>query len=198
MGPTPKPPWRLSNAAIMTSSNRKPSVGVLLLDAQLRLVHHTAEAATILGYPRKLREKLPLDAVLPATRSQLANPHTAASESLEFSSGRRRYRCRVFLLDSSGNGSSDRVDRLQPNVVVVLERVFTEAANIPRWSEAFQLTNRERETVTFLLEGLTSKEIADRMRISPNTVKSFLKLVMAKVGASNRTGIVAKILEKAS
>ena len=182
----------------MSHSNLKPSVGVLLLDAQLRLIHHTAEAAAILGYPRKPRESLPLDAVLPATRSQLAQPPTAASPALEFMSGRRRYCCRVFLLDSSGNASSSPVDRLQPRVVVVLERVFTKTANHTVWSEAFQLTNRERETVTFLLEGLTSKEIADRMRISPNTVKSFLKLVMAKVGASNRTGIVAKILEKAS
>ena len=38
-----------------------------------------------------------------------------------------------------------------------------------------------------LLRGLTSKEIADEMRISPSTVKSFLKLVMTKVGATSRT-----------
>jgi DNA-binding CsgD family transcriptional regulator len=76
--------------------------------------------------------------------------------------------------------------------------VFTQPADITRWSEAFQLTNRECETVKLLMKGLTSKEIADQMSISPNTVKSFLKLVMAKVGASNRTGIIAKFFEKAS
>jgi DNA-binding CsgD family transcriptional regulator len=36
------------------------------------------------------------------------------------------------------------------------------------------------------------------MRISPSTVKSFIKLVMTKVGVSSRTGIIAKILEKTS
>ena len=82
--------------------------------------------------------------------------------------------------------------------MVVLDRVFTQPSDITRWSETFQLTSRESETVQFLLKGLTSKEIANQMNISPNTVKSFLKLVMAKVGASNRTGILAKILEKAS
>jgi len=51
-------------------------------------------------------------------------------------------------------------------------------------------------TVMLLLRGLTSKEIADEMRISPSTVKSFLKLVMTKVGATSRTGIIAKILEE--
>ena len=49
--------------------------------------------------------------------------------------------------------------------------------------------------MVLLAKGLLDKEIADQMSISPNTVKSFLKLVMAKVGASNRTGIIAQILE---
>ena len=182
----------------------KPSVGVLLLDAQLRLVHYTGEAATILGYTTKLRDTVPLDPVLPAARLQLANPPPAASAaSLEFTSGRRRYRCRAYLLDSSGHGAHGHVhggnaDRLQAKIVVVLDRVFTQPSDITRWSETFQLTSRESETVQFLLKGLTSKEIANHMNISPNTVKSFLKLVMAKVGASNRTGILAKLLEKAS
>jgi DNA-binding CsgD family transcriptional regulator len=194
----------------MTYRQWKPSVGVLLLDAQLRLVYHTVEAAAILDYPRNSRESIPLDRVLPATRSQLASsPKAAAAAALiEFPSGRRRYRCRAFLLDagtpsyggqtsngqnSHGNGS--RYDVVEPKIAVVLERVCTQSPDITRWSETFQLTSRECETVTFLLQGLSSKEIGDRMRISPNTVKSFLKLVMAKVGASNRTGIIAKILE---
>ena len=184
----------------MTHCQLKPSVGVLLLDARLRLVHHTAEAANILGYPRKLQASLPLEAVLPVSRSQLANPPKAASEaSREFTSGRRRYRCRAFLLDSNSHGSTGHgASGLQPKIAVVLERVFVQSPDITLSTEAFQLTTRECETVKFLLKGLSSKEIADKMNISPNTVKSFLKLVMAKVGASNRTGIVAKILEKAS
>jgi DNA-binding CsgD family transcriptional regulator len=183
----------------MIYSQLKPSVGVLLLDAQLRLVHYTAEAASILEYPRKSRERAPLDLdkVLPATRSQLASPRKSGDPaSLEFNSGRRRYRCQAFLLDSSGDGSRGCVDHLQPKIVVVLERVFPQALDVARWCEAFQLTGRESETVKLLLKGLTSKEIADRMNISPSTVKSFLKLIMTKVGVSNRMGIIAKILRE--
>jgi DNA-binding CsgD family transcriptional regulator len=200
----------------MAHDQLKPSVGILVLDAQLRLVHYTVEAARILAYPKQPCDNVPLDVVLPATRCQVAVPSRPAPESvLEFSSGRRRYRCRAFLLDSdrrdsNGNGrdpvavgarsfaAKGYSDYLQPRIVVVLERVVTHQPDITRWSEAFQLTNRECETVKLLLKGLTSKEIADQMSISPNTVKSFLKLVMAKVGATNRTGIIAKILERAS
>jgi DNA-binding CsgD family transcriptional regulator len=182
---------------VMTSRSLSPSIGVLLLDAQLRLIHHTVEAAIILEYPRKPQERVPLDRVLPAIHSQLAGlPKDSAP--LEFTSGRRRYQCRTFFLDFGGRGFAGDDDQHQPKIAVVLERVFVPVYDITRWCEAFQLTSRESETVKLLLKGLTSKEIAGQMSISPSTVKSFLKLVMTKVGASSRTGIVAKILEKAS
>jgi DNA-binding CsgD family transcriptional regulator len=186
----------------MTHSQLNSSVGVLLLDGQLRLVHHTGAAATILEYPMKPGESLPLEKVLPAIRSQLQRPPMAASSPLEFISGRRRYECRAFLLDSwghnsTGRGSSGDGNGLQPTIVVLLERAFAPPPDIARWCEAFQLTSRETQTVKFLVKGLTSKEIAEEMRISPSTVKSFLKLVMTKVGVSNRTAIIAKILQQA-
>jgi DNA-binding CsgD family transcriptional regulator len=180
-----------------TSGTNGPTpsrVGVLLLDAHLRLVHCNAEAANILGYPRKSSQPS-IDAVLPATRTQLETSSSLrAPAASEFPSGRRRYSCRAFMLDVTGNPEG----RVQPRVVVVLERVFKQPVDLSQWGEKYQLTQRERETVQLLLKGLTSKEIADAMSISPNTVKSFLKLVMAKVGASNRTGIVARVLERAS
>jgi len=39
-----------------------------------------------------------------------------------------------------------------------------------------------------------SKEIAERMKISPSTVKAFLRLVMVKMSVSTRSGIVGKVL----
>jgi DNA-binding CsgD family transcriptional regulator len=184
-------------AITMRRRQLKSPIGVLLLDAQLRLVHHTVEAANILEYPRKPRESVALDKVLPAIRSQIAGPSkAAAASSRQFTSGRRRYECRAFLLDSTGHTARGDVDRPQPKIVVVLERVFPQAPDVTRWCEAFLLTNREAETVKLLLKGLTSKEIADQMNISPSTVKSFLKLIMTKVGASNRMGIIAKILRE--
>jgi DNA-binding CsgD family transcriptional regulator len=177
---------------IMTRSQLNSSVGVLLLDSQFRLVHHTVEAATILDYPTRTGERVSLDKVLPAIRSQLEGRANGGAAPREFASGRRRYRCRAYVLDPNGGGLNG--DRLQPKFVVVLERVSPQSPDIARWCEAFQLTGRESETVKLLLKGLTSKEIANQMRISPSTVKSFLKLVMTKVGATSRTGIIAKIL----
>jgi DNA-binding CsgD family transcriptional regulator len=170
-------------------------VGVLLLNSQLRPVHFNAEAASILGYPKKQQDTPTVDQLLPPSRFQLADLIKPSAPSvIGFKSGRRRYRCRVFMLDSSSNTNS----QLQPRVVVMLEREPKQQVDITQWSNDFQLTGRERETVRLLMRGFTSKEIAQAMNISPNTVKSFLKLVMAKVGVSNRTGLVAKVFDKAS
>jgi DNA-binding CsgD family transcriptional regulator len=76
----------------------------------------------------------------------------------------------------------------------VLERKSNEAIMIADISARFGLTTRERETVQFLLEGFTSKEIASRMNISPNTVKAFIRMVMVKTGVSTRSGIIGRIV----
>ena len=76
----------------------------------------------------------------------------------------------------------------------MLERRSNESAKVNEISERFGLTAREQETVKYLVEGLTSKEIAQRMKISPNTVKAFLRLVMLKMNVSTRSGILGRIV----
>jgi DNA-binding CsgD family transcriptional regulator len=50
----------------------------------------------------------------------------------------------------------------------------------------------------YLLKGLSGKEMAIRMNISPNTVKAFVRLIMIKMGVSSRSAIVARALMAAS
>jgi DNA-binding CsgD family transcriptional regulator len=185
------------------ASRSASQAGILLLNSHFRPVHYNAEAVNILGYPkraREVRDAPSLDPVL--TEMQLMNLNKTATPLVpavfEFTSGRRRYMCRAFHLDA--NGTVD--GRVQPRIVLILERDVRRdsrpVADTTRWAEEFQLTNRECETVKLLLTGLTSKEIAVKMSISPNTVKAFLKLAMAKVGASNRTALIARLFDMAS
>lgn len=53
-----------------------------------------------------------------------------------------------------------------------------------------QLTNRERETMTLIASGLQSAEIAGRLFLSPETVKSHAHSAMGKLGAHTRAGAV--------
>lgn len=49
------------------------------------------------------------------------------------------------------------------------------------------LTEREREVLALLAEGLTNKEIAEKLTLSPATVRVYVSHILSKLGAGNRT-----------
>lgn len=53
------------------------------------------------------------------------------------------------------------------------------------------LTQRERDVLNKICDGLTNKRIAQVLGISPTTVKSHVKHILLKLGASNRAHAVA-------
>jgi DNA-binding CsgD family transcriptional regulator len=53
------------------------------------------------------------------------------------------------------------------------------------------LTDRQRQILDGLAEGLTDAEIADELFLSRETIKGYTKHVYAKLGARNRTHAVA-------
>ena len=167
------------------------SPGLLLLDDLLRPLYVNDEAVSILSYPQTPRWngqvtnflKQRIDLMLPK-RSGSPDP----TFSSEFASGRRYYQVRVFALKSNlGNHSG-------PTLAVLLERKW-EHPDLLRAARKFHFTKREKEALDLLMQGYTTSQIASRMDISPNTAKAFLRSVMFKTGASNRSGILAKILQ---
>ena len=59
-----------------------------------------------------------------------------------------------------------------------------------------QLTERERQVVSLLAEGLSNKLIADRLGISDHTAKFHVNGVMAKLGAGTRTEAVVEAVRR--
>ena len=57
---------------------------------------------------------------------------------------------------------------------------------------ASELTKQQRALLRHLTEGLSNREIAERMYPSPNTVKDYLDDLMDKTGIHSRTALVAK------
>ncbi len=60
------------------------------------------------------------------------------------------------------------------------------------------LTEREREVLTCLMEGLSSKQIADRLHISENTVANHRKNMLRKTGARSSTELLYLIIKIAN
>jgi DNA-binding CsgD family transcriptional regulator len=165
--------------------------GFMLLNGSLQPIAFNSEAVQILAFPTRpdriqhtnifLKDKI---------RSSLLknqNGHEVAFVK-EYRSGSRHYVCRAFHIDC--NVHEDALC----TTALLLERHCSSDSDMKDLLQQFDLTPREQETVMLLVEGLTSKEIANRMKISPNTVKAFLRLVMVKMDVSTRSGIVGKII----
>ena len=58
-------------------------------------------------------------------------------------------------------------------------------------TKATVLSNREREILALLADGLVNKQIAARLGISTNTVKTHLELLFDKLGVATRAEAVA-------
>jgi uncharacterized protein YjbI with pentapeptide repeats/DNA-binding CsgD family transcriptional regulator len=63
-----------------------------------------------------------------------------------------------------------------------------------RVAAVYRLTAREHECLFGMVDGLTSKEIAQRMNVSPNTIKSFMRMIMIKMGVTTRAGLIATVM----
>jgi len=81
-----------------------------------------------------------------------------------------------------------------PQIVVALAEELGKAKD--REQRGDTLTDREIEVLQLLAFGHSNKDIAERMEISPETVKTHLEHVFRKLGTSDRTAAVAEALRR--
>ena len=58
------------------------------------------------------------------------------------------------------------------------------------------LTEREREVLALVIEGLNNTQIAGRLSVSPSTIKSHVSNILSKLGVASRTEAVTLALRK--
>lgn len=72
-------------------------------------------------------------------------------------------------------------------------QILVETANLPPVPGG-DLTEREREVLVLMIEGLNNTQIAGRLTVSPSTIKSHVSNILSKLGVASRTEAVTLAL----
>ena len=164
--------------------------GMVIVDLAFELVACDCGAGAILS---DLGGGLNGHAQLPAKIRDVLGARSFADLAylmLNLNVGNLEYSCRTFLMEPLNSNGRQTMLGLHLKRTASLSDVLHDVA------EKYHLTGREREALEGVSLGLTTKALAKQMKISPNTVNTFLRLIMIKMGTTTRAGVVSKVLEQ--
>jgi DNA-binding CsgD family transcriptional regulator len=169
------------------------SEGLVIVDETYRVIALDGGARSILGELEDTPNLPESAGVLPQKLIQMLKSRDQPGATLApilIKAGAGEYSCRAFTVEPEAERDS------LPMLALHLKRELSVVDAVHQIGVDYHLTDREQEALIGVSMGLTSKELATRMKISPNTVKAFLRLIMIKMGVTTRAGIVGKLLDQ--
>ena len=136
---------------------------------------------------RIIRQKFPQVQVIALTSFKEGN---LISEALE--AGAIGYMLKNVSADELARGIRDAYQgraTLSPEIAQVL----VHTANHPH-IPGFDLTEREREVLSWMIKGLSNTQIASKLSVSPSKIKSQVCNILSKLSAASRTEAVTVAL----
>jgi len=83
----------------------------------------------------------------------------------------------------------------KPTLAPEAAQALIQATRLPADNVGFDLTEREKEVLALMMEGLNNNQIAERLVVSRSTAKFHVSSVLSKLGAASRTEAVATALK---
>ncbi len=166
------------------------SPGMLVLTGDGKVEYATGDAERWLGeMPTQVGYELPspvLGVALQARAEALAATpayEVPARARVRLSSGWLHVQA-AALRDATGT----------PTRIAVMLEPADRAQLLPLLGHVYGLTERERQVTEFVLGGLATEDIAQRMVISRHTVRDHFKSIFTKVGVTSRPELTARFL----
>jgi DNA-binding CsgD family transcriptional regulator len=110
-------------------------------------------------------------------------------------------RCALIVLDNSFfcmrlfrmHKAIDDNDDIYAALVESISKPQTGELDMSKVKGLFRLTKREADVVDALMSGDTDKQIAQKLAVSVETVRAYLKSIRAKLGVQTRTAVVSAV-----
>jgi DNA-binding CsgD family transcriptional regulator len=91
---------------------------------------------------------------------------------------------------------ASRLPTAEADTVAVIIQEASAAELAPVLMAAYRLTAAEQVVTRLVCRGLSTRELAERLRITPHTLQDHLKSIFDKVGVRSRRALVAAILRE--
>ncbi len=194
------------NGTILDYIERQSSIGMILLDENLHLVYSNDMAEEAIGNltlsgsafdhnvklpPQLLKDCQEIKARLkdcPASGTTISRQTTIQGRD------QTNFSITLRILDRGLDWEGSRLLMVSIEKVLSAEEKSLAKINIQHIMDEFNLSKREIDVVELLFLGLKNAEIAQKLFVSEVTVKKHLQNIYEKVGVSNRTTLINRIL----
>jgi DNA-binding CsgD family transcriptional regulator len=102
---------------------------------------------------------------------------------------------RVAFLNAHRLVRVTRLDGSEGSLFAVTVESFRDGDSLARATRKYQLTPREIDVLSLILEGASAPETAETLKIAETTVQGYYKRLLSKTNSRNRPAMVANVLD---
>jgi len=185
---------------------KQSSIGMILLDENLQIIYSNEKAEAAIGkleLPRSAldhKDRLPpqilkdCEEIKKKLRNCPVDGATITKQSIIHCPGKTNFVITSKVLDQGPDWEDSRLLMVSIEDQMTAEERSLAKIDPQHLMDKFDLSKRETDVVELLFLGLKNAQIAQKLFISEVTVKKHLQNIFEKVGISNRTALVNRIL----
>ena len=169
---------------------RRLTPGVLIFDVNNKLLYFNKEASEMIPEMQKATKTEGIK--IPEEIYNLCNlvKSTASAASIVWEVEHSGLHCSLRAFFIGGHGE----DKKPTHIMVLIERIIEKHdIDFEKARTNFKITNRELEALRLLCDGLTNREISEKLSISEYTVKDYIKKIMGKMEVDSRSKIMVSL-----
>lgn len=179
---------------------QRVSPGVLIFDMEGGLLYSNPETLALLNglsenhpdnetHPDTIPEEITLLCQEAKARHKVSTGRGGGEPQAILARGAgHMFTLRALLIGSQG-------EEMSPTHIMVLVEKFVEkrALNFSKATEDYMLSRRELDVLKLICQGLTNRDISEKIFISEYTVKGHIKKIMQKMEVGSRSEIIVAL-----
>ncbi|MCY6958555.1 LuxR C-terminal-related transcriptional regulator [Clostridium brassicae] len=167
---------------ILKECMKQPSSAIIILDSEYKIFHYNNSLKEICC---KITKEMSFSNALQKLKTIIAaNTINSMTNNNYMDIQLNSYNLKII-----STALPSVINRFETFYIVYVDKISNFEEMFP---QKYNLTKRESEITSLILEGYTNKEISSKLFISPHTVKTHVENIFKKVNVNNRISLISK------